>query len=173
MLNFYPCSFIFVLRTILESIFGYVKYALLCRILTRKILLDGGGLGMRNIEAFNCEKELTLSIIGGKWKMIILWHIGLNSPQRFSELRRLLPNITQKMLTSQLRELESDGIIERKVYPQVPPKVEYTLTEDGLKLIPILELMYEWGKNYISKMDDKQSANSTENILTRWDSARR
>jgi DNA-binding HxlR family transcriptional regulator len=99
-------------------------------------------------EEFNCEKELTLSVIGGKWKMIILWHIGLSSPQRFSSLRRLLPKVTPKMLTAQLRELETDGIIHRKVFQQVPPKVEYTLTEYGEKLIPILELMYDWGKLY-------------------------
>ncbi|EPZ52704.1 hypothetical protein N007_02645 [Alicyclobacillus acidoterrestris ATCC 49025] len=102
---------------------------------------------------FNCEKELTLSVIGGKWKMIILWHIGLDSPQRFSKLRRLLPNVTPKMLTSQLRELENDGIIHRKVYQQVPPKVEYTLTEHGKNLMPILELMYDWGKSYARDMN--------------------
>jgi DNA-binding HxlR family transcriptional regulator len=117
-------------------------------------------IGMKKVEEFNCEKELTLSIIGGKWKMIILWHIGLSSPKRFSELKKLLPNVTQKMLTTQLRELERDGIIHRKVYPQVPPKVEYTLTEHGLKLIPILELMYEWGKNYISEMETSESFHS-------------
>ncbi|GMA64424.1 helix-turn-helix transcriptional regulator [Alicyclobacillus fastidiosus] len=102
---------------------------------------------------FNCEKELTLSVIGGKWKMIILWYIGLDSPQRFSKLRRLLPNVTPKMLTTQLRELEEDGIIYRKVYQQVPPKVEYTLTEHGKSLIPILELMYQWGKAYAKDMN--------------------
>ncbi|MFB5191970.1 winged helix-turn-helix transcriptional regulator [Alicyclobacillus fastidiosus] len=105
------------------------------------------------LQEFNCEKELTLSVIGGKWKMIILWYIGLDSPQRFSKLRRLLPNVTPKMLTMQLRELEEDGIIHRKVYQQVPPKVEYTLTEHGKRLIPILELMYEWGKTYAKDMN--------------------
>lgn len=108
---------------------------------------------MLNLKEFNCEKELTLSVIGGKWKMIILWHIGLNSPQRFSTLRKLLPKVTPKMLTAQLRELENDGIIHRKVYQQVPPKVEYTLTEYGEKLIPILELMYDWGKKYAKHMN--------------------
>ncbi|GIP19137.1 transcriptional regulator [Paenibacillus montaniterrae] len=98
---------------------------------------------------FNCEKELTLSIIGGKWKLIILWHLGKEGPQRFSELQRLLPKITHKMLTSQLKELTDDGIIHREVYPEVPPKVEYSMTELGLTLMPILELMYDWGKKRI------------------------
>jgi DNA-binding HxlR family transcriptional regulator len=98
---------------------------------------------------FNCEKEMTLSIIGGKWKMIILWHLGKQGTKRFSELKALIPNITQKMLVNQLRELEEDEIVERKVYNVVPPKVEYSLTEHGKSLMPILELMYEWGKNYM------------------------
>ncbi|WP_306303056.1 winged helix-turn-helix transcriptional regulator [Alicyclobacillus sendaiensis] len=102
---------------------------------------------------FNCEKELTLAVIGGKWKMLILWYIALDSPQRFGKLRRLLPKVTPKMLTAQLRELEQDGIIQRKVYKQVPPKVEYTLTEYGEKLIPILKLMYEWGMDYAKHMN--------------------
>ncbi len=108
---------------------------------------------MTQRQHFNCEKELMVSIIGGKWKAIILWYIGMDSPKRFSELRRLLPNITQKMLTNQLRALENDGIIDRKVYPQVPPKVEYTLTEHGVSLLPILELMSEWGTNYRVAME--------------------
>ncbi|KKI90515.1 HxlR family transcriptional regulator [Bacillus sp. SA1-12] len=100
-------------------------------------------------QSFNCEKELTLSIIGGKWKMIIIWHLGKEGTKRFSELKALLPNITQKMLTNQLRELEEDQIIHREVYPVVPPRVEYSLKEQGRTLMPILESMYEWGKNYM------------------------
>lgn len=99
---------------------------------------------------YNCEKELTLSVIGGKWKLIILWHLDKEGPQRFSELQRLLPKITHKMLTSQLKEMMDDGIIHREVYPEVPPKVEYSLTHLGLTLMPILELMYDWGKMRIS-----------------------
>ncbi|TYP75396.1 winged helix-turn-helix transcriptional regulator [Paenibacillus methanolicus] len=104
----------------------------------------------RNMDrVFNCEKELTLSIIGGKWKMIIMWHLGKEGTKRFSQLKSLIPDITQRMLTTQLRELEEDGIVDRKVYPVVPPKVEYRLTPRGESLIPILDLMYEWGKAYI------------------------
>ncbi|GEN32674.1 MULTISPECIES: winged helix-turn-helix transcriptional regulator [Aneurinibacillus] len=106
---------------------------------------------MRRIheKAFNCEKELTLSVIGGKWKMIILWHLGKSGTKRFSELKALIPGITQKMLVNHLRELEEDQIVHREVYPVVPPKVEYSLTELGKSLMPVLDSMYEWGKNYM------------------------
>ncbi|TWI58090.1 winged helix-turn-helix transcriptional regulator [Halalkalibacter nanhaiisediminis] len=98
---------------------------------------------------FNCEKELTLSVIGGKWKMLILWHLGREGTKRFGELKALMPGITQRMLVNQLRELEDDLIVHREVYPVVPPKVEYSLTEQGRSLMPILDSMYNWGKNYM------------------------
>jgi DNA-binding HxlR family transcriptional regulator len=97
---------------------------------------------------FNCEKELTLAVIGGKWKMLILWHLGKEGTKRFNELKSLMPGITQRMLVNQLRELESDFIVHREVYAVVPPKVEYSLTERGKTLMPILESMYAWGKDY-------------------------
>lgn len=100
------------------------------------------------IEQINCEKELTLALIGGKWKLIILWHLGIEGTQRFSELKKLIPHITQKILTNQLRELEEDQLVERTVYPVVPPKVEYKLTPYGESLTPILRMMYDWGKTY-------------------------
>ena len=98
---------------------------------------------------FNCEKELTLSVIGGKWKMLILWHLGKEGTKRFGELKALMPGITQRMLVNQLRELEEDLIVKREVYPVVPPKVEYSLTEQGRSLMPILDAMYNWGKDYM------------------------
>ncbi|OMP68389.1 winged helix-turn-helix transcriptional regulator [Domibacillus epiphyticus] len=104
---------------------------------------------------FNCEKELTLAVIGGKWKMLILWYLGKEGTKRFNELKSLMPGITQRMLVNQLRELESDFIVHRKVYPVVPPKVEYTLTEQGKTLMPILESMYDWGKNYKVFIDEQ------------------
>ncbi|MCK8487508.1 winged helix-turn-helix transcriptional regulator [Paenibacillus glucanolyticus] len=113
-------------------------------------------------KVFNCEKELTLSIIGGKWKMIIMWHLGKEGTKRFSELKSLIPDITQRMLTTQLRELEDDGIVNRIVYPVVPPKVEYSLTPRGESLIPILDLMYEWGKDYIADMGEQVTIRGTE-----------
>ncbi|GGG11428.1 winged helix-turn-helix transcriptional regulator [Paenibacillus abyssi] len=101
-----------------------------------------------SLKEINCEKELTLAVIGGKWKLIILWHLGLEGTKRFSELKKRIPHITQKMLTNQLRELEEDQLIDRKVYPVVPPKVEYSLTKYGESLMPVLRMMYDWGKYY-------------------------
>jgi len=101
-----------------------------------------------NLKEINCEKELTLAVIGGKWKLIILWHMGLDGTLRFSELKKRIPSITQKMLTNQLRELEEDQLVTRKVYAEVPPRVEYSLTAYGESLMPILQMMYKWGKEY-------------------------
>lgn len=110
-------------------------------------------------KTFNCEKELTLSIIGGKWKMLVLWHLGKEGTKRFGELKNLMPGITQRMLVNQLRELEDHLIVHREVYAVVPPKVEYSLTDHGRSLMPILDSMYEWGKSYI----EAELAESTEN----------
>lgn len=93
---------------------------------------------------FVCPAETTLTIIGGRWKVPILYHL-FQRTCRFSELRRAMSGITQKMLTQQLRELEADGIVLRTVYPQVPPKVEYALTTDGRTLKPVVEAMCKWG----------------------------
>ena len=94
-----------------------------------------------------CAVEVTLSVIGGLWKPVILFHL-LHEKKRFMELTRLLPNTTQRMLTLQLRELEADGIVARHVYPQVPPKVEYELTPFGATLAPVLISLREWGESY-------------------------
>jgi DNA-binding HxlR family transcriptional regulator len=91
-----------------------------------------------------CPVEYTLEVIGGKWKCVILWHVR-KRVRRFNELRRLLPEATQKVLTSQLRQLERDGLISRTVYAEIPPRVEYSITEYGASLSPILELMCHWG----------------------------
>jgi DNA-binding HxlR family transcriptional regulator len=92
-----------------------------------------------------CKVEDALDILVGKWKPLILLHLLNNGTQRFSELKRRLPGITQKMLTKQLRELENEDIIARVVYPQVPPKVEYSITHYGRSLEPILIAMHDWG----------------------------
>ncbi|MBO2942880.1 helix-turn-helix transcriptional regulator [Paenibacillus sp. F411] len=115
-----------------------------------------------NLKEINCHKELTLAVIGGKWKLIILWHLGLEGVKRFGELDRLIPNITQKMLTNQLRELEEDQLVQRVVYPEVPPRVEYSLTPYGQSLMPILNLMYDWGKQYGETVVWKGEVNSLE-----------
>lgn len=102
----------------------------------------------------DCRVEDALSILVGKWKPIILLHLLQEGTKRFNELKRSMPGITQKMLTKQLRELEEEDIIDRMVYPQVPPKVEYSITEYGRSLEPILEAMHEWGKNHtLHKME--------------------
>jgi len=97
---------------------------------------------------YYCYFELTLQIIGGKWKSIILYHLGNEKILRFGELKKAMPNITEKMLTQQLRELESDNLIIRNVYKQVPPKVEYSLTEFGEKVLPVLAQLREIGIQY-------------------------
>lgn len=94
-----------------------------------------------------CPVEFTLSVIGGKWKGILLYHL-IDGVKRFNEFRRICPNITQRMLTLQLRELEESGIVHREVYRQVPPKVEYSLTPLGRTLIPIIQSMKEWGERH-------------------------
>ena len=94
-----------------------------------------------------CPVNTTLSVIGGKWKVLILYHL-VEQTQRFNELRRLLPEITQRMLTLQLRELEEDGLIHREVYPVVPPKVEYSLSDFGRTLLPVIGSMHQWGVEY-------------------------
>ncbi len=96
---------------------------------------------------YRCAMELTIDLVGGKWKSMILWIIA-GRTVRFNALRRELHAITQKMLTQQLRELETDGLLNRKVYAEVPPKVEYTLTEQAKLLLPVLEQLCEWGKKY-------------------------
>lgn len=94
-----------------------------------------------------------LQMVGGKWKPLILQQLK-NGKQRFGALQKLIPEINKQMLTKNLRELEANGIIIRKVYAVVPPKVEYSLSETGLSLIPVLEVMENWGKAQLNKMDN-------------------
>ncbi len=103
---------------------------------------------------YQCEIELTLEILSGKWKALIIWNLHLHGVIRYNEFRRLIPSITQKMLTQQLKELEKYEIVSRKVYPSVPPMVEYELTETGRELIPIMEAMDQWGKKYVKHYQD-------------------
>lgn len=97
-----------------------------------------------------CPVETTLSLISDKWTVIIIRDL-LTGTKRFNELMRSVTGITQKVLTSHLRNMEANGLLIRKVYPEVPPKVEYTLTETGYSLKPILDAMYTWGESYKSK----------------------
>lgn len=96
-----------------------------------------------------CEIEVTLNSIGGKWKPIILYFLIENGTKRFNEIQKFISTISHKTLTNQLRELEKDGLIHRNIYPVVPPKVEYSITDKGMTLYPILEAMCEWGEKNI------------------------
>lgn len=94
-----------------------------------------------------CPVEMTLQLIGDKWKILILRDL-LTGTKRFGELKKSVTGITQKVLTSNLRAMESSGLLTREVFPEVPPRVEYTLTDMGYSLEPILQSMYSWGENY-------------------------
>lgn len=113
---------------------------------------------------YNISVEATLEVIGGKWKCVILCHL-MRGKKRTSELKRLMPDITQKMLTQQLRELEADGVIDRIVYNQVPPKVEYELSEYGSSLSGILNALCTWGDGHLTKVYGDKSEVLEEGIL--------
>lgn len=102
-----------------------------------------------------CPVEVTLSLLGNKWKVLILWEL-FERTKRFGELSRAISGISQKMLTQQLRQMESDGLIKRKIYPEVPPRVEYSLAEVGRSLKPILNSMGKWGSSYTLKHKGRQ-----------------
>ncbi|MFP7223897.1 winged helix-turn-helix transcriptional regulator [Priestia filamentosa] len=103
-----------------------------------------------------CSLTLTQNVIAGRWKIIILWYISRRT-RRFNELQRLLPGISKGILTRQLRELEEDGLVHREVYKEVPPKVEYSLTQQGESFIPILDIMREWGGKYMEEKKKEQN----------------
>lgn len=109
---------------------------------------------MKCPSTFNCPVEATLDLIGGKYKALILWHL-IDNTLRFNEIGKLIPKATPKMLTQQLRELENDNLVIRKVYPVVPPKVEYSLSDFGRSIIPILDAMCKWGENYLADASKK------------------
>lgn len=95
-----------------------------------------------------CPMGLAEKMVSGKWKILILWYLGYKT-LRFGDIKKKLPKVTQKVLSRQLKSLEEDQLINRKVYPVVPPKVEYSLTETGMKIIPILEMMHKFGAEYL------------------------
>ncbi len=103
------------------------------------------------ISSLNGSTETALDLIGGKWKGMILYYL-CSDTRRFNELMRLIPDITQRMLTKQLRDLESHGIVHREVYPQVPPKVEYSLTDLGKTLAPVIRELEQWGEGYLKTL---------------------
>ena len=101
-----------------------------------------------------CPMELGINILSGKWKLRILWNLYIKKVVRFNELKRNLGNITTKTLTEQLRELEDKKIIKRTIYPEIPPKVEYSLTEIGSSIEPVLKTLCDWGNDYLELIDD-------------------
>jgi DNA-binding HxlR family transcriptional regulator len=125
--------------------------------------INKGVIFMKN-KKYNISVEATLEVIGGKWKCVILCHLT-HGKKRTSELKKLMPNITQKMLTQQLRELEEDGVITRIVYNQVPPKVEYELSEYGMTLKDILDSLCAWGEKHITKVYGDKFSVLEESIL--------
>lgn len=108
-----------------------------------------------------CPVEATLALIGGKWKGVVLWHL-LQGTLRFNEIRRRLPNVTQRMLTNQLRELEVDGFVIRTVYPEVPPKVEYSLSERGRSLEPVILALKAWGEANVEGTGEAEVCQAAE-----------
>ncbi|MGO4388302.1 winged helix-turn-helix transcriptional regulator [Microvirga sp. 2YAF29] len=111
-------------------------------------------LSQRIVSCSGCSVERALNLIDGKWKIVILYKL-LGGTLRFNELRRLIPAVTQRMLTHQLRELEADDLIVRKIYPQVPPKVEYSLSAKGRSLEPVIMALKKWGDMNLSSVEAK------------------
>lgn len=110
------------------------------------MIIDGNEYRIHlNGHVYHCALDVTMELVGGKWKTIVLWYLRKDK-KRFSELRKLIPGITEKMLSLQLRQLEKDGFVSRKVFPEVPPRVEYTLTAHGKTLLPLLEEIAKWGR---------------------------
>ncbi|HRD54724.1 MAG TPA: helix-turn-helix domain-containing protein, partial [Flavobacteriales bacterium] len=110
------------------------------------MIIEGDEYRIRmNGRVYHCALDVTMELVGGKWKTIVLWYLRKDK-KRFSELRRLIPGITEKMLSLQLRQLEKDGFVSRTIYPEVPPRVEYELTAHGRTLLPLLEEIAKWGR---------------------------
>lgn len=110
------------------------------------MIIDGDEYRIRlNGRIYHCALDVTMDLVGGKWKTIVLWYLRKGT-KRFSELGKLIPGITEKMLSMQLRQLEKDGFVSRTVYPEVPPRVEYALTKHGKTLLPLLEEIAKWGR---------------------------
>jgi DNA-binding HxlR family transcriptional regulator len=110
--------------------------------MVRRVIMDD--------KKFICPLEFTLNIIGGKWKPLILWRLVNNKVMRYGEIKRSINKVTHKVLSNQLKDLENDGIISRREYPEIPPKVEYSLTEKGITLIPLLQDMVDWGNGNLN-----------------------
>jgi DNA-binding HxlR family transcriptional regulator len=119
----------------------------------------------RTYDRLGCPVEACTEVVGGKWKGKILF-ILFTGTKRFGELRKLLPDTTQRMLTMQLRELEEDGVIERKVYAEVPPKVEYSISKSGETLKPIIDAMWDWGRHFLDNQPEELDTDDVAPVRT-------
>lgn len=106
----------------------------------------------RKASNFHCSVEATMAVLGGKYKAIIIWHLNVSGVMRYNEIQKAIPQATAKMLSQQLKEMEADGLVHRKLYPVVPPKTEYSLTEQGKTLVPIVNSMSDWGHDYFKDL---------------------
>ena len=107
-----------------------------------------------NEKEYHCPVEVSMDLLSGKWKCLMLWHLN-NGTKRYKELERIVPGVSQKMLTQQLKELEKDGLISRTVYPEVPPRVEYSLTRLGQSAFPIFDMMHSWAVEQLGVSDQE------------------
>lgn len=108
-----------------------------------------------NKKSYHCPVEVSMNLLSGKWKCLMLWHLN-DGTKRYTELEKIVPGVSQKMLTQQLKELEKDGLIFRTVYPEIPPKVEYSLTTLGESAFPILEMMHSWAVEQLGLEDHEK-----------------
>ena len=131
-------------------------------IVSNYMIIDGKEYKIRmNGKVYHCALDVTMDYIGGKWKTVVLWYLR-KGPRRLSELKRSIPEITEKMLSLQLKKLEKDGVIGRKVYAEVPPRVEYFLTKEGKTLLPVIEAQDLWGRsrgNKYGKLEEVDKRN--------------
>jgi DNA-binding HxlR family transcriptional regulator len=130
------------------------KYARFCTVGTKKEPMANSNKNCR--EPFGCSVEATLSVVGGRWKPVIIFQLLENDVLRFGEMKRKIPAVTQRMLTNQLRELERDGVVLRKVYAEVPPRVEYSLTRYGRTLEPVMLAMRDWGATHMTTLANRK-----------------
>ena len=108
-----------------------------------------------NEKQYHCPVEVAMNQLSGKWKSLMLWHLN-DGTKRYKELERIVPGVSQKMLTQQLKELENDGLISRTAYPEIPPRVEYSLTELGKNAFPILKMMHSWAVEQLGLSDSEK-----------------
>ena len=112
----------------------------------------------------HCEKELTMSIISGKYKVVILWHLGHDGPLRYAEIHRLFKDISDRILTKQLREMEQDCVVRRTIYAEKRVKVEYALTEIGQSLVPIVDQIYAWGRDHLAFYVEREQLGAAQEM---------